>query len=67
MDIYRICSLGKSLKETIQEVIKDPTEELNNKIWKLYDQCLEDEMKKIKDQDATISVTIPLLFLQSFS
>lgn len=57
MDIYRICSLGKTLTETINEVIKDPTEELVNKIWKLYDQSLEEEMGKLKEYDAMISVT----------
>lgn len=57
MDIYRICGLGKTLTETINEVLKDPTEDLVNKIWKLYDQCLEEEMQRLKDQDAMISVT----------
>jgi len=60
MDIYRICSLGKALTETIEEVVRDPTEQLKNKIWRLYDSCLEEEMAKLKDHDATINVSFEM-------
>ncbi|EAR90138.1 transcription initiation factor IIA, gamma subunit, helical domain protein (macronuclear) [Tetrahymena thermophila SB210] len=57
-DIYRICSLGKTLTETIQEVIhEDPqSKEIIEKIWKIYDTVLDEEMSKLQNTpDATIN------------
>ncbi|KAL4464331.1 hypothetical protein ABPG72_017117 [Tetrahymena utriculariae] len=57
-DIYRICSLGKTLTETIQEVIhEDPqSKEIIEKIWKIYDSVLDEEMGKLQNTpDASIS------------
>ncbi|KAL4473795.1 hypothetical protein ABPG74_022659 [Tetrahymena malaccensis] len=57
-DIYRICSLGKTLTETIQEVIhEDPqSKEIIEKIWKIYDTVLDEEMSKLNNTpDASIN------------